>query len=235
MFMIRNDSKTQRIWELDFFRGLALIMMIYFHIVFDLKDIYGFDINYSSGINYYIGKISAILFMLISGMSCCLSRSNVKRGLKVLAIAMVITAATHLYDSGLGVKFGILHFLGVSMLLFPLFKNVNHYLLMLIGTVIIIAGNIFTDILMSHDYLFMFNLTSSAFSSSDYYPLLPWFGVFLFGISIAKILYKEKKSIFSFSIKDNIISRAGRNTLIIYVIHQPIIIAVLELIYSFKK
>lgn len=93
-------NKT-RIWELDLVRGIALLLMIYFHIIYDLKEIYNFPVTYGSGVNFYIGKISAILFILVSGISVSLSRSNIKRALKVLIIALVITVVTHIYESSL--------------------------------------------------------------------------------------------------------------------------------------
>lgn len=228
--MMDKQAGRNRIWELDFFRGIALILMILFHIIFDLKDLYGFDIEYQSGFYYYVGKAAAILFMLISGISCNLSRSNTKRGLKVLGIALVITVVTHLYGQGLGIKFGILHFLGLSMLISPILKKASNIVLLVLAVLPIIIGNIFTSIIMPNDYFFIFNLISSNFTSSDYYPLIPWIGVFIFGIVLGRLLYKEKKSVFRFSLNENIISMAGKHTLIVYVIHQPLILLILSLL-----
>lgn len=232
--MLEKNAKQNRIWELDFFRGVALLLMVYFHVVFDLKDLYGSNIEYASGINYYIGKISVTLFMIISGISCHLSRNNRKRGIRVLAVAMAITVVTHLFDPGLGVKFGILHFLGVSMLIFPLFNKINNFLLFIAAVVILVAGNIFAHMVMPNDYLFIFNLTSNTFSSSDYYPLFPWLSIFLFGVIMGRLFYAEKKSVFPFSLGNNAISAAGRHTLIVYIVHQPLILAVLELLKRIK-
>lgn len=206
--------------------------MIYFHIIFDLKDLYGYPLEYASGVNYYIGKLSVILFMLLSGISCTLSKNNVKRGIRVLAIALLITLATHLYSDALGVKFGVLHFLGLSMILYEAVKKANPYVLLAAGVIIIIAGNLFGKITMSHDIFFIFNLTSNSFYSSDYYPLFPWLGIFLFGIVIGKLFYSSKESLLPFSIKENPISKAGRHTLILYVIHQPLILVILSLLHQ---
>lgn len=225
-----NSQKKPRIWELDFFRGIALILMIYFHLIYDLNELYNYPINYESGINYYIGKFSAILFILIAGISCSLSRSNYKRGLKILAVAIVISIATHLFDPDLGIKFGILHFLGVSILLYPLFRKVNLYLLPLIGTFIIVAGRLFNRIAAANDWLFPFGLTSDSFVSSDYYPLFPWFGVFLFGVFLGRFVYPLGKSAFGFTLGENPVSMIGRHTLVVYIIHQPIILLLLKII-----
>lgn len=217
------NNKT-RIWELDLLRGIALILMIYFHIIYDLKEFYDFPISYENGVNFYIGKISVILFMLISGISSSLSKSNIKRAFKVLGIALIITIATHLYDPDYGIKFGILHFLGVSMLLSPVFSKLNKYILLLLGTLTIIVGNAISNIETSVNYLFPLGIINSSFVSSDYYPLVPWFGIFLYGIALGKFLYTQKRSLFTFSLKDNVISNIGQKTLPLYLMHQPTII-----------
>jgi uncharacterized membrane protein len=232
---MQNTKKMERIWELDFFRGIALIMMIYFHIIFDMKEFFNYPVNYSSGLNYYIGKASAILFMLISGISCSLSRNNIKRGLKVLGVAMVITLATHLFNPDFGIKFGILHFFGVSMLLYPLLQRLNKYILFLIGTLIIALGSVVSKISVSFDYLFPIGLFSDSFISSDYYPLVPWLGVFVYGAFLGKLLYAEKRSLFNISIGPNIISMAGKRTLLVYIIHQPVIMLLLAMINRIFK
>lgn len=225
-----QQKKKVRIWELDFFRGIALILMIYFHTVYDLKEFYNLPVAYEAGFNFYIGKLSAILFMLISGVSTYLSRSTTKRGLRVLLYAMILTVVSHLFNSYYGVKFGILHFLGLSMILSPLFKKINKYLLIIIALIIISLGDFMVNISTPFTFLFPLGIMGPGFLSSDYYPLIPWFGVFLIGMVLGQFLYTEKRSLFSFSLEHNLISKAGQNTLIIYLLHQPIIYGILMLI-----
>lgn len=219
-----------RIWELDFLRGIALMMMVYFHFIYDLRELYDYPVNYTNGLNFYIGRVSAILFMLLSGISSSFSKSNAKRGLKVLGAAMLITISTHLYDLEYGIKFGILHFLGVSMLLAPIFIKLNKYVLIWLGAGILLLGGFVSKINTSVNYLFPLGITDSSFASSDYYPLVPWFGVFLIGLALGKFLYKDKRSVFSFDLNDNGINMAGRYTLLIYLFHQPLIIIILTLL-----
>jgi uncharacterized membrane protein len=234
---INTSTIGNRIWELDFFRGIALLLMIYFHFIFDMNEMFNYSVSYTSGINYYIGKISAILFIFISGISCSLSRSNIKRGLRVLAIALAITIVTHLYGAEFGIKFGILHFLGICMLLYPLIRPLNQFLLITVGTLIIIIGNYAQKIVVPFNFLFPFGITSNSFISSDYYPLLPWSGLFIYGVAFGKKFYSEKKSVLPISPENNFIIRTisamGRSTLLIYVIHQPITIGILALISLF--
>lgn len=228
------ETKATRIWEIDFLRGIAIILMTTFHIIFDLSDIYGLPINYRGGVIFYIGRTSAILFMLIAGVSCSFSKSNFKRGVKIFIIAMIITLVTQLYDASLGIKFGILHFFGISMMLSPLFIKLNKYWLLFIGTLALIAGALMSGVIVQSQFLFPIGLISSTFSSADYYPLFPWLGVFIYGIALGKILYHERNSLFKFSLKNNIVSFAGKHSLLIYVVHQPLILLILSLIMMIK-
>jgi uncharacterized membrane protein len=228
--------QKKRIWEVDFLRGVALILMIYFHTVFDMKEIFGYDVSYAESWNFYIGKASGILFIFVAGISSSLTGSNPKRAVKILIAAMLITLATYLYNSSLVITFGILHFLGVSILLAPVFRRIPAIGLLLLGTAVILLNQVISGLAVAHNYLFMFGLSTTAFVSSDFYPLIPWFGVFLYGLAAGKTFYYNKRSVFGdFGLsQSNIINRAGSHTLFIYLLHQPAIIAVLTLLGKAK-
>ncbi|MCX7710317.1 MAG: DUF1624 domain-containing protein [Clostridia bacterium] len=224
---MNNPTNKKRIWELDFFRGVALLLMVYFHAIYDMNEFFGYSVQYSTGFNYYTGKASVILFILISGISCSLSRSNAKRGLKLLGVALLVSLFSYFYNPDFVIKFGIIHFFAVCMLLYPLLNKLNNVLLVISGSVII-ALNLYTSNLnVSHDYLFPFGVTSPGFASSDYYSLIPWLGLFLYGIFLGRILYKQKQSLFPFEIGKNPVSFLGKHTLTLYIIHQPVILAIL--------
>jgi len=231
-----KTKENSRVWEIDFLRGIALLLMIYFHLIFDLKEIYNFNVDYTTGFNAFTGRAAGTLFVLLAGVSCTFSRNNLKRGLKILALAILITLVTYFYNPDMIILFGVLHFLGISILLYSFLRKLDVISLAILGTVIFILGNPVKNITLDYDYLFIFGLTSDKFVSADYYPLIPWLGIFIYGIVIGKLLYKEKKSIFSFNVKfnveRNIISWLGRHTLPIYMLHQPLLILLIGL---FKK
>ena len=108
----------KRIWQLDALRGMAMVLMAAYHLLVDLRDFFGVaGIEYSRPPLLLIGRASAVTFILVAGASCTLSKSNLRRGARVFAGGMAITAATWLYGPtrALYIRFGILHFLGAAM------------------------------------------------------------------------------------------------------------------------
>lgn len=226
----KTELNKERVWEIDLLRGVALLLMIYFHLIYDLDVLFSYNVSYQSSFNWYIGKASGTLFIFIAGISSYLSRDNNKRAIKILGIALIISVVTHLYDRELGIKFGILHFLGTAIILSKPLLRLRNPVLIGIGVIIIILGPFIAGTAVEHDWFFPLGLSSGNFISSDYYPLIPWLGVFLFGLSAGRYFYREKKSLFRYTIGNNFLIRAGRNTLVIYLIHQPVILLVLFLI-----
>lgn len=107
----------QRIWELDFIRGLCVALMILDHLFYDLGFVFPqqwfadggsgiiYDICYFARNFYWDWPVRHIIRVMVlagfigsCGISCSLSRSNLKRGLKLLAVALALSGATALMD-----------------------------------------------------------------------------------------------------------------------------------------
>lgn len=219
---------SKRIVELDLFRGIAVVLMVIFHAVFDLAYYFGFEIDYARGFWYYEGRLSAISFMFIAGISSCLSRNPARRGIKLFLFGMGITAVTYFWEKANYIKFGILHFLGTSYLLSVFFKNLNSFLLVLVAALLFAAGTYFDSITTANPYLFPLGITTPYFSSLDYYPLVPYFGVFLLGIAFGKEFYARGHRVFR-ELGENVFSLLGRHSLFVYLIHQPLILLFLHM------
>ncbi len=220
-----EELESRRIWEIELLRAIAIILMVIFHIVFDLNQFVDIDINYQSGFWYWEGKISALIFIFLAGISSGFSKNNVKRGIKVLAFAMVITFVTYFIFKEQYIRFGILHFLGISMILFPLLKRMNAWFLFISAVVIALAAIPLDDTLADTSLLLPFGVMYEGFSTVDYYPLSPYLSVFILGILAYKLYYYKKQSLFKFSYQNEHISMISKNSLAIYLIHQPVIIA----------
>ena len=115
--------KSGRIYFLDEMRGIALIGMIIYHILYDLYEIFGLKFNFDSPLlnGFQIAICSTFIF--IAGISARLSHNILKHGLTVFGAGLLMTAGTYFFMPELTIWFGILHFLGVSMIIFAIFKK----------------------------------------------------------------------------------------------------------------
>ena len=232
-----SDTLTQkknRIWEIDVLRVIAFICMVYDHAVYDLNYMFGVRTNFFWGYDDIIGDFSAITFMILCGISANFSKSNLKRGLIVFASALLLTAGTALADGLLKTRliivFGILHFLGLAMIISHFVKRLPIWVTAILAVTAWFIGQFFLTVRLDTNIFCMFGLYSRNFYSSDYYPLFPYLAFVFLGIIIGKLIYKEKKSIFPFEIGPNPISFFGKHSFILYFIHQPIVFAVLFVI-----
>lgn len=220
-------KSLQRIWEIDFARGLAILLMILFHVIVDLKDFYSSPIEYLSGFWYFEGKLSAILFIFLAGISCVLSRRTTSHGLQVFFWGLALTGITYCYNSAIFIRFGILHLIGVSILSYRLLARLSSVELVALSLLAIVAGNEVSDVVISTSYLLPLGFTPTGFQSMDYYPLLPWYGVFMLGVLAGRIFYANQNSLLPTPLHPTMINTLGRHSLLIYLIHQPILLAIL--------
>lgn len=229
---MKESLYSGRIWEIDFLRGLAILFMVYFHALYDMQYIFNYDVVLYTPLNSAIIKFGAALFIFISGISANFSRSNFKRGIKVLGIALAISVITHLFDYEQGIKFGILHFFAVCMLVSPWLLKLRSTYLGFISALTFSLNFAVLRINVYFDWLFPLGIVSQNFVSSDYYPLIPWFAFYCIGVVFARIFYKDRRSILPKGdiLPDNIVNIVGRHSLLVYLLHQPIIIGVLYIV-----
>ncbi len=232
-------NSKPRIWELDALRGVCILCVIVVHFLFDLSFFGGLDLTLPAWY-VFIQEYGGAIFVVLSGVCVTLGSKSVRRGLIVFACGMLITAVTYgMYRLGMSgadvvVKFGVLHLLGVCMLVYPAFKKLPPAMLTVLGLVIAITGYAIRGVVVPQRWLFPLGLTYEGFTSSDYFPLFPQLGYFLIGAAIGKTAYREKRTLLPGSFQKTGIARffcwCGRQSLFIYLLHQPIVYGLLELV-----
>lgn len=220
---------NSRIREIDIARAIAILLMVLFHTIVDLTDFFGCSFDYMQGFWYYQGKSSAVLFMLLSGVSCTLGRKHIKRALTVLGAGAVIIVATYFFNPQTYVRFGILQLLGCSMLSYSLIKPLRPLVICaMTGAVLIISH--YLPSYSATPYLLPFGIMPVSFASIDYYPIFPWYAVFLGGIVLGKLFYSKREPLLP-SLPQNrlllLFEQAGKHSLLIYLVHQPVLLTVL--------
>ena len=232
----------KRIWEIDALRGLGMLGVIAIHATYDLIYLFGVWQPKDTTLFDFGQDWGGVIFLFLSGICVTLGSRSVRRGIMVFGCGMLITAVTlgmyllNFAGRGIIIYFGVLHCLGVCMLLWPLFRKCPVWLLAALGVIFAGVGLYwkFADLRVETYWLTILGLPDYRFSSSDYFPLLPNFGYFLIGTVLGKTLYKKKESLLPMVNDRNLLLRPlcfiGRNSLLIYLLHQPIIAAIIAVI-----
>lgn len=233
----------KRIWELDVFRGICILGMVLVHFIYDLVELYGIIDWIYPAVFSFVKDWGGVLFLLLSGVCATLGSRSVRRGLIVFACGLVCTAVTAgMYLLGFAGKyiiiwFGVLHCLGLCMILWAPLKKLPTWALAVLGAVIIAAGFWTNGIRVECTWLFPLGLTYRGFSSSDYFPLLPNLGFFLLGSVIGRTLYRKKETLLPQINAESPVLKflgfCGRQSLFIYLLHQPVLSLLCQVIALF--
>ncbi len=255
--MTDKAKKKDRAFELDALRGVAIVMMMFMHFSYDIRYEFGFDtFEYlrSAWFWTFVHPIIIVLFVGLSGVCCTFSRNNFLRGGKLLLVALAFTAVTSFITYKMGINclilFNVLHMLSVSTLVYALVALIEKktkiganqltFILILVGVWITMTNNNLDMYAYESDNMLLYPLgieVKGAPDVADYMPLIPWLGVFLICAGAGRVLYKEKKTLFAGAGKTvRAITRPlefmGRHSLIIYLVHQPVIYGILYLIFK---
>ncbi len=246
--MEKSVIEKNRIHLLDEIRGFAVLFMVIYHSFYIFADFYGFD--FAAKVVETLSPAAlfvACLFIGICGFCCNLSRNNFKRGAVILGMGLGVTLVTAVIMPLLGfidceIWFGILHFLGVAVLLFALisklFTRINGYAGVLVSLALFIFffgiekhtlgfGGLLKinlpDSLYTTKWLVPFGIYPAGFFSADYFPILPFIFMFFVGAFIGIIV--KAKGFGGYAHKKRVppLSFLGRHALIVYIIHIPII------------
>jgi len=216
-----------RIDELDSLRATALVMMLVLNFVTDLNH-FGIMNTETGDQWWWMARIAASLFVGISGVSYFLAHrleydftKTSGRTQRLIFWAFVITIITYIFEPSAYVRFGVLHLLALaSIVAFPVARKPEFALG--IGLILLIIP------LSSNSNLVWLGLRETGFIAVDYFPLNPWLGIFFIGLALASRIYPEGKPLIEIQWPEKWLW-FGRNTLTIYVIHQPILIGLLVL------
>ena len=217
----------QRIPLIDVLRGLAVLLMVIHHFLYDLVAFCGAPgWLFSNPVFDFLHFVFAGLFILLSGVSSNFSRSNVKRGLKALACALVITAVTVVMD--MPILFGVLHLLGTCMVLYgltrPLWEKLPFWVVPAVSLLgLVLTGDMVGGVSSESRWLWMLGWTYEGFVSTDYFPLLPWVFVFLLGTWAGKYIKAGRMPAWFYGADCPPLAAVGRHSLVIYVLHQPVL------------
>lgn len=273
-------NRYERIKSIDFLRGFCVLLMIFDHIMYDLRFVapylWGYNstsIRLSSLANEYwasdlrmYGWLCAVgCFVFLCGFSTGLSRSNLLRGFRLAVIAAMVTVVTRGMElvinmHGVTINFGVLHTLSFCILCyalcaegakrFTLFKLPGRaynlcdvFVLALFAcTAVLTVTHSINPYYYRPEYMFdsLADMNMEQFftyalgfhktlASSDYIPILPWLAVFMTGAFAAPSVYRRRRYSDKKQ-KSDLITLIGKHSLIVYIVHQPVIYAIMYII-----
>lgn len=249
------EEKRKRIHMLDEIRGFAILCMIVHHAFLDVGNV----LELSWGYRVFdalcvVQPIFWTAFIIISGVCTGLSRNAAKRGVLVLLCSGAVTLVTALIMPLFGyieceIYFGILHCLGFCMiaagLLMPLIKKMDYRIGTIISLVLFLffygidSGSICFGLIdlpasmLQNNLLAPLGLHNKDFFSADYFPIIPWIFMFFMGAFLGKSAREEKLPPAMYKKRSKFLSLVGRNSLWIYLAHQPVIYGIMFVIDLF--
>lgn len=245
---VKNKSRLN---FLDEIRGLAVFCMIFYHAFYICGSFFGQEwASYLFDFFLPVQPWFAGIFIFVCGVSCTLSESNLKRGLVLLGVAVGFTLVTALILPAMGfegteVYFGILHLLAVSVLLYAFvekkLRRISPFAGILLCAVLFAFtsgisegrlgyGNLVNltlpESLYENNYLMPLGIYSPRFYSADYFPLFPNIFIFFSGALTGRIYSERGYPDWVYPKRIPFLGALGRHSLIIYIVHMPVIFAV---------
>jgi uncharacterized membrane protein len=227
----------------DALRGVAIILMALFHLSWDLSFLGLAQIRMSANPWPWFSRIIATMFLSLVGISLTISyarssrahsfRKYLFRGLKVFGFGLAITLVTYLFIPHEFVVFGILHMIGFSIVAAYLFlPAARRYLSLVLGAAFLVLGIYLNRQVTISPWLIWLGIPQLGRPMADWYPVLPWFGLVLLGITAGHSLYPRGRRRFSLPEWSHLpvirqLSFLGRHSLLIYLVHQPVLLAIL--------
>ena len=235
------STRSGRLEIIDVSRGLALVAMAIYHFAWDL-EFFGYAEPGMTAVGGWkiFARCIASSFLFLVGVSLVLAHAKrlrtgpyLKRLAMVAGAAALISLVTWFAVPGGFIFFGILHQIALASVLGLAFLRLPWLVTALVAAAVIAAPHFLRSALFDHPLLWWVGLSSSNPPSNDYVPLFPWFGAVLAGISAAGLAARkglfERLSRFETGRFSRPLAFAGRHSLAVYLIPQPVLIAAVAL------
>ncbi len=230
-------KRPDRVPALDWIRGFAVLGMVGHHALVSVMMagwMFGQNVNFpilETNTFAILQTVFVAAFLLISGICTAYSRNVLRRGIIISLAAGVVTLVTCWLLPAVGVDgmqiwFGILHMFGLSMLLYGLFTCKHRWVGALTAVALFglwLAMVEQPDSMLTQSVQLILGSPYEGFYSADYYPLLPYFFVFLAGAFLGPYVRNRRFPRWFYSLRLRPLEWVGRHSLIIYLLHQVVL------------
>lgn len=228
-----------RILWVDALRGIAIVLMIIFHFCYDLRYFGWVDWRVPNGHYWWQFRYLILsLFIFTVGLSLHLAHAqgvqwrkfSTRLGQLALSASAVTVMSLFLFENT-WIYFGILHFLLVTSIFGIILINKPRFSLLLSLCILILYA---LDS-VNNQWPFTYIAHWLPRHTEDYVPLLPWLAIALCGLACGHLLPIKKIDRYFTTIPKSLVW-LGQHGLIIYLLHQPVLFALLGAIaYTLEK
>lgn len=247
-----NGAPRARLHGLDAFRGVLVVLMVTYHVCYDLVFMKGVSLPWfqvHGPLLTWWRWLVAWSFLFVAGSMCAVSRSNLRRAGKYLLVAAVIFVVTSLAGFDAPISFGIVFCMGASTLIawaldkagiLPRGPVAMAVLLVVFALVVEVPfGRLGIPWVAQVPaprapyelgWLSWLGFPGPGFVSSDYYPLIPNTLMFLAGAAMGPVWKEQGWPAWCSELRCPPLEWLGRHALEVYILHQPLALAVLTLL-----
>ncbi|HKY86789.1 MAG TPA: heparan-alpha-glucosaminide N-acetyltransferase [Pseudorhodoplanes sp.] len=227
---------NRRVPLIDVLRGVALAAMAVYHFAWDLSffSLAEFGVT-ENPLWIAFARAIAGSFLALVGVGLYLAHGDgakwkpfLRRLAMIAAAALAISIASIVADPDGVILFGILHCIAVSSVIGLLFLRAPLALVIAAAIACLVAPSFLTSPAFNDLGWVWLGLGSEVRPSNDYNPLLPWFGMVLAGIAIARIIPRDKWPRWQpHDVVTRMLALIGRHSLLFYLLHQPVLLGTL--------
>ena len=228
---------SKRIITIDILRALAIVLMVIFHFLYDLK-FFGYvewDTPDGSGWREYRYVILTLFFVCVGFGIGVVHQQKIlysaffKRFGLVIGAAALVTASSLIMVPNNWIFFGVLHFIAVASLLALPFARFPKIAL-LVGIAFIVVFNL-NWVSSTWPFTPVRHLLPAY--TNDYVGIFPWVGMVLIGVWMAHLNWIKSDPL-GWVGPNKYVSFMSKHSLVIYLVHQPIFFAIFGLIDFLK-
>ena len=245
----QHERSRVRVGVFDVVRGIAVVSMVLFHLCYDLRFIAAVDLPWFAP--PLQGAWSASIswtFLFVAGCMCPLSRSNLRRALQYGAAALLIWAVTTVVAVDTPISFGIIYCMAACTLVAWALGRIRALpsgpvaaAVMLVAFLALLDlregfvgfGQMGIELpreLLESPWLAWLGIPGPGFASGDYYPLLPYLFMYLAGAAMGSWWAARGYPVWARSARLEPLTWIGRHALLVYVAHQPLLLALTMLL-----
>jgi uncharacterized membrane protein len=237
---MQTAQKNRNIW-LDQTRGFALVAMTAYHLAWDLFSLGLTSINpVSTPILAWSAKIIAASFLGLSGIALTLAHPDQidwikvwQRSLRLFGSAGLVSLGSFYLFPDSWIAFGILHHMALAGLLGLLALRLSLPALLSLAGLCFVLPFFAKSIFFNHPLWGFLGLSTIVSPANDYVPLLPWFSFVLAGIIMARSWPKTVSPQHNLTRSQKFFGFLGRHSLIYYLVHQPVMLGILNIMLAY--